>query len=86
MSRETKLSLFPPLNEQTDLQEDTVYTVLLCIYVADPATFLASDSVLGPHLPLGTAGLFTDGDAWSYDLLFMCIIPSLILYILLYFL
>ena len=31
--------------------------VLLCLYVADPATFLASNSVLGPHFPLRTAGL-----------------------------
>ena len=43
------------------LKDNTVYTVLLHLYVADPATFLSSDSVLGPYSPLRTAGLFTDG-------------------------
>ena len=37
-----KLSPFSWLDKQTDL-----HTVLLCLYVADPATCLASDSVLG---------------------------------------
>ena len=33
----------------------------LCLNVADPATFLDSNSVLGPHSPLSTACLFTFG-------------------------
>ena len=49
-----------------------MYTVRLCLYVADPATFLASNSVLGPYCPLRTAGLFTDG-------IKECIFTSLIL-------
>ena len=36
------------LNKQTDFKRTTQFhTVLLCLYVADPATFLASNSVLG---------------------------------------
>ena len=33
----------------------------LFIYVADPATFLASNSFLGPYFPLRTASLFSYG-------------------------
>ena len=40
--------------------KNTVYTVLLHLYVADPATFLASDCVVQPYFPLRTACLFTD--------------------------
>ena len=43
------------------LKDNTVYTVLVCLYVADPATFLAPNSFLGPYFPLRKAGLFTDG-------------------------
>ena len=52
-----------------------MYTVLLCLYVADPATFLASNSALGPYFPLRTSCLFTCGentDSW------LCSITSLI--------
>ena len=38
-----------------------LHTVLLCLYVADPATFPASNSVLGPYFPLSTASSFTYG-------------------------
>ena len=38
------------------------HTVLLCLYVADPATFLASNSVWGPYFPLRTASLFSYGN------------------------
>ena len=41
------------------LKSNIIYTVLLCLHVADPATFLASDSVLGPDFPLRTTCLFT---------------------------
>ena len=41
------------------LKDNTVYTVLLCLFVADPATFLASDSVLVPYSPLRAACLVT---------------------------
>ena len=37
------------------------YAVLLCLYVADPATFLTSNRVLGPYFPLRTACLFSYG-------------------------
>ena len=52
MSKQTKwTSSFSWLNEQTDLKKDknTIYYVLLCLHVADPATFLASDWVLGSY-------------------------------------
>ena len=42
-----------------ELLKDAFYTVLLCLYVADPATFLASNSVLGPYVPLRTVCLLT---------------------------
>ena len=32
-----------------------------CLYLADPATFLAPYSVLGPYRPLRTACLFSFG-------------------------
>ena len=39
------------LNEQTDLKRTTQFhAVLLCLYVADPATFLALNIVLGTLL------------------------------------
>ena len=41
---------------------DTIQTVLLCLYVADPATFRASSSVLGPYFPLRAASLFNSGE------------------------
>ena len=37
------------------------HTVLLCLYLADPATFLASNSVVGPHFLLRRACLFRHG-------------------------
>ena len=43
------------------LRENTIYTVLLCLYVADPATFLAPNSILGPSLALRIAYLLTRG-------------------------
>ena len=33
------------------LKDNAVYTVLLSLYVADPATSLASNLVLGPYFP-----------------------------------
>ena len=30
-------------------EDNTIYTVLLCLYVADPATLLSSNSDLGPN-------------------------------------
>ena len=46
-----------------------VYSVLLCLYVADPATFVVSNTVLGPCCPLRTAGLFTDEHSLFYYLI-----------------
>ena len=43
------------INKLTLKDKSTVHTV------ADPATFLASNRVLGPDVPLRTACLFTDG-------------------------
>ena len=40
------------LNSQTDLKRTT--QLILCLYVADPATFQASNSVLGPNFPLNS--------------------------------
>ena len=37
------------------------HMVLLCLYVADPATFLASDGVLGSYFLPRTASLFSYG-------------------------
>ena len=39
-----------------------IYTVLLCLDVADPATSLASNSDLERCFPLRIAALFTDGN------------------------
>ena len=44
LPEQTKLSSFSWLNKQTDLKGH-MYTVLLCLHVADPATCLASNSV-----------------------------------------
>ena len=44
------------LNKQTQF-----HTVLLCLYVADPATVLASNSDLGPCFPLRSPCLFSYG-------------------------
>ena len=52
-NKQTKLSLFPWLNKQW-------YTVLLCLHVADPATFLAS-MFSEPYFPLRKACLFSAG-------------------------
>ena len=53
------------LNKQTDLkgQPDFMlfYFFFFFLYVADSATFLASNGVLGPYFPLKTACLFTYG-------------------------
>ena len=38
----------------------------MCLYVADPATFLASSSVLGSYFPLREARLFTYGKKEIY--------------------
>ena len=37
------------------LKDNTIYSVFLCLNEADPATFLASNSVEGPYFPLRTA-------------------------------
>ena len=50
-------------------------TISYCLYLADPASFLASDSVLGPYFPLRTACLFS-----SINSLYLCNITSLPLY------
>ena len=52
--------------------------VLLCLYVADPATFLASNSVLGPYFPLRAADLFTYGN--RFVLLLINIVNTKILF------
>ena len=50
-------------NKQTDLKEQhSFYCSTLFMCVADPATSLASDSVLAAHFPVKTAGLFTDAE------------------------
>ena len=59
--------------KELTLKDNTVYTVLLCVYVADPATFLASNSVLGPYSPLKTACLLTYGQHTYFP---VCIIAS----------
>ena len=41
-------------------------TVLLCLYVADPATFLAYNSVLVIYFPLRAASLFISGKKTKY--------------------
>ena len=38
------------------LKDNTAYTVLRCLYVADPATSLASKRMLRPYYHLGRAG------------------------------
>ena len=43
------------------LKDNSVYTVLLCLHVADPATCPASNSVQGTCFPLRAACLFADG-------------------------
>ena len=51
------------LNRQTDHKEQHNLYCCTCsssLYVGDPATFLASNSILGPYFPLRTACLFTD--------------------------
>ena len=48
---EDKLDLFVffmPVTKQTNLKRQQFHTVLLCLNVADPATFVASNSVQGP--------------------------------------
>ena len=52
------------------------HTVWLCLYVADPATFLASNSAPGPYCPLRTACLFSYGNNKYF---WICVIISLIL-------
>ena len=70
-----KLSLFSRLNKQTDLKGQ--HTVLLCLYVADPATCLASNSVLGTLFPTKTS-LFIQ--LWKkYIYFWVCLNNSLIL-------
>ena len=39
----------------------TQFMLFYFVYVADPATFLASNSVVGPYFPLRAARLLTDG-------------------------
>ena len=48
---------------QTKLPQRTtqLHIVLLCLYVADPATFQASNSVLEAYFHLTTACLFSYG-------------------------
>lgn len=53
-SEEKDLCIFSSLIKQTDLKYNTIHTVL--VNVADPATSLASFSVVGP---LRAAGLYT---------------------------
>ena len=49
------------LNHKLTLKDNTIYTVLLCLCVADPATFLASNTVLGT--------LFSSEKSFFYSLL-----------------
>ena len=51
------------------LKDDTVHTVLLCLYVADPATPPPSDSVLGPSSPSRTACWLTDCNSLHHYLI-----------------
>ena len=44
--------------KQMALKDKHTFTLFHCLYVADPATFPASNSV---QFPLRTAGLFTCG-------------------------
>ena len=46
---------------QLTLNDNTISYCLLCLYVADPATFLVSNSVLGPYFPLKTVRFFIYG-------------------------
>lgn len=48
-------------NRQTDLKGQRNFILFCFVYMADPATFLASHSVLGPYSPLRAAGLFSKG-------------------------
>ena len=63
------------LNKQADLRGRQNF--ILCLHVADPATFLASNSVLGPYFPLRAACLFSNGKSKYFR---VCVITSLILY------
>ena len=45
----------------------TQFSVWHCLFVADPATFLDPNIVLGPDCPLTTACLLTDGHSLCYD-------------------
>ena len=68
------------MNKQTDLKGPAQFhTVLLCLYVADPATSLASNSVLGT-LFFSESSLFIQ--LWNkYIFLSFSLISSLILHI-----
>ena len=66
MPKQTKWTNSVPFHDwlnwlnKLSLKDNTVsYT--LCLYVADPATFLASDSVPGPYFSLRTSCLFRHG-------------------------
>ena len=50
--------------KQTDVKGQQLHAVLLCLYAADPATFLTS-VFWGPYFPLRTACLFSCGK-YSY--------------------
>lgn len=46
------------MNKQTDLKKENT-TILLCLYLADPATFLDSNSVLLTFSPLWEQHVYT---------------------------
>ena len=48
-------------------QHNFILCLLICLYVADPATFLALNSVLDLIFPLGTACLFSYGKKNSIE-------------------
>ena len=59
----TSLAAFLMLKNLIDKLTTQFHTFLLiCLYVADPATFVPSNSVLGTYYPLRTACLITYGN------------------------
>ena len=69
-----ELSSFSWLNKQTNLKEQHSY--ILCLHVADPATFLTSIRVLRHYFPLRTACLLSNG---NNEYFCICVLTSLIL-------
>ena len=57
-------------------KDNTIYTVLLFLYVADLATILALNIVLGPYVPLRTACLLTDGKKYIFLSLYYYLINT----------